>query len=394
MQKMTESIPPEAPLTGPRRESRITQPLTPATFAGDSIPPEGFAAYVRRPAPGLAALLASRLTAVVLIGFVLVYLQPILVPLVLALLLTFILLPVVKALTQRGVPAGIAILSAEAAAMLPLLGLILFFISTAGPLSQELPKYQTRLVFQANALIDYTLERVPEGPTRESLRRELSENLLPRLLNEGARFAQSSLGAVTTVLGSFFLTLLLTGFSLAEARRFREKFSEAYGTKHPLLGALDGIGRDVRTYIVAKTFISAITGLCVWLFLWACGVDFAAFWGLLAFPLNFIPTVGAVIASIPPILVALVDPALSGWMALAVIIGLGAVNGIIGAWLDPRYVGHAVKVSPLVVFVSMLVWGLLWGPIGAILAVPIMVSVKVICARFPALEPIATLMKG
>ena len=101
-----------------------------------------------------ASSVAHRLLALVLIGFVLVYFQPILVPLVLALLLAFLLLPGVRALTQRGWPTGLAIVVSEGVAMLPLLGLILFFISTAGPLSQELPKYQTRLVFEANALID------------------------------------------------------------------------------------------------------------------------------------------------------------------------------------------------------------------------------------------------
>lgn len=347
----------------------------------------------REPAPRTDGL-AGKLLALVLIGFVLVWLQPILVPLVLAVLLSFVLLPIVRGLVQRGWPTGLAIVVAEGAAMLPLLGLILFFISTAGPLSQELPKYQTRLVFEANALVDYAMERVGDGPARETLRRELTQDLLPRILNESARFAQRTLGTATTALGSFALTLLLAGFILAEAARFREKFTEAFGPANPLLGALVGIGRDVRVYLVAKSFISAVTGLCVWLFLWACGVDFAAFWGLLAFPLNFIPTVGAVVASIPPVLVALVDPAMSGWMAFFVVLGLMAINGVIGAWLDPRYVGHAVKVSPLVVFLSMLVWGALWGPVGMILAVPIMVSVKVICARVPALEPIATLMKG
>lgn len=341
-----------------------------------------------------ASSVAHRLLALVLIGFVLVYFQPILVPLVLALLLAFLLLPGVRALTERGWPTGLAILVSEGVAMLPLLGLILFFISTAGPLSQELPKYQTRLVFEANALIDWSMERIGDGPAREQLRQELTQDLLPRVLNESARMAQRTLGTATTALGSFALTLLLTGFILAEAARFREKFTEAYGPEHALLGALVGIGHDVRAYIVAKTFISALTGLCVGLFLWVCGVDFAAFWGLLAFPLNFIPTVGAVVASLPPVLVALVDPAMSGWMAGFVIIGLMAINGVIGAWLDPRYVGQAVKVSPLVVFLSMLIWGALWGPVGMILAVPIMVSVKVICARVPALEPIATLMKG
>lgn len=343
---------------------------------------------------GLSVVVASRLLIVGLLGFGLVYLQSILIPLVFALLLSFVLLPAVRWLTRRKVPSGVAIMACLTAAMLPLGGLILFFISTAGPLSQEMPKYQDRLVYETNHLIDWAATRIGDEETRETVRRELTENLLPRILDEGARMAQRTLGTATAALGAFALTLLLAGFCLAEAQRFREKFAEAYGGDHPLLDALKGIGHDVRAYLVAKTFISAVTGLCVGLFLWACGVDFAAFWGLLAFPLNFIPTVGAVVASLPPVLVALVDPALSGWMAFSVVVGLVAINGVIGAWLDPRYVGHAVKVSPLVVFGSMLVWGILWGPVGMILAVPIMVSVKVICARFPGLERIATLMKG
>lgn len=346
------------------------------------------------PSHPLSVVIAARLAVVVLIGLVLVYLQSILIPLVFALLLSFIMLPAVRFLTRRGMPGGLAIGGALTVAMLPLLGLILFFISTAGPLSQALPKYQNRLVSETNELIDWAAERVGDGPARETVRRELTQNLLPRMLNEGARMVQRTLGTATTLLGSFALTLLLAGFCLAEAQRFREKFTEAFGGDHPLLGALKGIGHDVRAYLVAKTLISAVTALAVGLFLWACGVDFAAFWGLLAFPLNFIPTVGAVVASLPPLLVAVVDPASSGWSIFAVVVGLVAINGVIGAWLDPRYVGHAVKVSPLVVFCSMLVWGILWGPVGMILAVPIMVSIKVICARFPALERIATLMKG
>lgn len=355
-----------------------------------AVPPDGG----ERPPPPLSMVIAARLAIVVLIGLVLVYLQSILIPLVFALLLSFLLLPAVRFLTRRGVPGGLAIGGALTVAMLPLLGLILFFISTAGPLSQALPKYQNRLVSETNGLIDWAAERVGDGPARETVRRELTQNLLPRMLNEGARMVQRTLGTATTLLGSFALTLLLAGFCLAEAQRFREKFSEAFGGDHPLLGALKGIGHDVRAYLVAKTLISAVTAVAVGLFLWACGVDFAAFWGLLAFPLNFIPTVGAVVASLPPVLVAIVDPASSGWSIFAVVVGLVAINGVIGAWLDPRYVGHAVKVSPLVVFGSMLVWGILWGPVGMILAVPIMVSIKVICARFPALERIATLMKG
>lgn len=348
----------------------------------------------RRDSAGLAWRVTGRLAALVLTGVVLITLRPILIPLVLAILLSFLVLPLVAWMTRRGVPGALAIIGAETAATLPFLGLFLVFSATVGPVSQALPKYKDRLIYQANQTIEAIVDRVGDTEQREVVRREIGENLLPGAFSGVVQFFQDGVSAATTAVGYLFLTLLLCGFILVEGRRFHEKFEEAYGANHPLLAALQGIGHDVRVYVVAKTLISALTGFFVWIFLELCDVDFAVFWGLLAFPLNFVPTVGAIVASLPPIVVAMVDPAMTAWGATGVAIGLLAINGAIGSVLDPRYVGQAVKVSPLVVFLSMLVWGTLWGPIGMILAVPIMVSVKVVCARIPALEPIATLMKG
>ena len=337
---------------------------------------------------------AARLLALVLAGVILQYLQPILVPLVLAMLLSFLIFPLVDGLTERGLPGGLAIGVGELVAMLPVLGVILVSIVTVGPLSNALPKYQVRLTQQVERVVDAGLERVSNKKLRQSVRRELSENIVPEVMAQGVVFAQASLRTVSTGLGYYLMTILFSVFILLEGRRFQEKFREAYGPNHPLLSALQGIGEDVRAYVVAKTWISALTGLFFFLLLEAFEVDFALFWGLLAFPLNFIPTVGAILASVPPILIAMIDPETSAWTGMWVSIGLMTVNVLIGTIIDPRFVGSAVKLSPLVVLLSMLVWGLLWGPIGMILAVPIMVSVKVVCSRIPALEPVATLMRG
>ncbi|MCA9545973.1 MAG: AI-2E family transporter [Myxococcales bacterium] len=338
---------------------------------------------------------AMVLAVPVLAGLLLVHLKAILMPLVLAILVAFVLLPFVGWLVRRRVPEGVAILVAEGVGTLPVLGLGLVFASTVGPLTDALPKYQAGLEKQITQKLDQALDLMRVTPKRKAeVRLELGQRTLPEALQQGFAVARSGLGAATTALGYFFLTLVFSAFILLEGRRLREKFAEAFGEGHALLAALDGIGHDVRVYVVAKTLISALTGVCVFVFLELMKVDFALFWGLLAFPLNFIPTVGAVVASVPPILVVLVDPELSTWHATGVVVGLLVINGAIGSVLDPRYVGHRVKLSPLVVFLSMLIWFQLWGPVGAILAVPIMVSIKVICARVPALEPVATLMKG
>ncbi len=336
----------------------------------------------------------TRLGVLVLGGFMLVYLRPILVPIVFAGLLSFLLLPLVSALVRRGLSFHMSILIAECVATLPVLAVIFIFATTVGPLKDALPKYQQGLTRQINRGIENILERVESVEQRKKVREVISRNLLPKILSEGVQLIQVSFQTVTTLMGYVFLTLLISLFMLLEAPRFREKFLEAFGEEHPVNASLAGIGRDVRAYVVAKTAMSVLTAFFVWGFLELLSVDFSLFWGLLALSLNFIPTVGAVIASIPPIVIALVDPLLSIWTTIGLTLGLLLIHGIIGSLLDPRFVGQTVKLSPLVVFLSMLIWGLLWGPVGMLLAVPMMVSVKVICTRIPALEPIAILMRG
>ena len=130
---------------------------------------------------------------------------------------------------------------------------------------------------------------------------------------------------------------------------------------------------------LSQTFISALA-IAVWIFLELADVDFALFWGLIAFPLNFIPTVGAFVASFL-ILLASIDPTHSAWSTVGVAIVGHAQRGF-GAVLDPRYVGSAVRVSPLVVFLSVLIWGVVQSD-RYDLAVPIMVCLKVVCGRVP-----------
>ncbi|MEE2788334.1 MAG: AI-2E family transporter [Myxococcota bacterium] len=335
-----------------------------------------------------------RVGAFTIVGFMVAWFKVILIPLVFAALLSFLIKPMVDWLFARKIPLTPAILLSELVATLPLLALALIFLATAGPLSQQLPKYQEQIVLRVDQSIDVALDQVGRPEEKAALKKEITKNLLPRALDESANVIQSTLSTATTALGAFLLILLLSGFMLNEASRFRSKLTAAFGKEHPVVGALDGIGGDVRRYVVTKTLICALTGFAVWVFLELCDVDFAAFWGLLAFPLNFIPTVGAVAASIPPIVLAAIDPAQSVMSTWVVILGLLGINGFIGSVLDPRVVGHAVKLSPLVVFVSMLVWGVLWGPVGMILAVPIMVSIKVVLSRISHLKHYAMLMEG
>ena len=327
-------------------------------------------------------------------GVILVYLKSILVPLVLAILLAFLLTPLVQRLMGWGIPKSISVICAELCAIIVIMGIFFTFTLTVGPLSRALPKYKTALVQELREGVRWGSNFVTSEQMRTIIRTETNENILPKLIDQGVLLTQVGFKATTSALSYFFLTLILSAFLLLEARRLRSNLREAYGSHHPLLRSIDDIGVDVRAYVVAKTVISSGTGFAVWVILSLAGVDFALFWALLAFPLNFIPTVGAIVASFPPIIIALIDPELGTASFLFVVLGLGAVNGFIGSVIDPRYVGQKVKLSALVVLLSMLLWGIIWGPIGMILAVPLMVSLKVVCSYTKGLAPLAIVLRG
>ena len=133
-----------------------------------------------------------------------------------------------------------------------------------------------------------------------------------------------------------------------------------------------------------------MTGLIVTTMLWSLGVDFPILWGLLAFLLNYVPTIGSIIAAIPPVLLALVQLGLGP--ALGVAIGFVAINVIMGNAVEPRFMGRGLGLSTLVVFLSLVVWGWILGPVGMLLSVPLTMTAKIALEANPETEWIAHLL--
>ena len=342
----------------------------------------------------VASRLTFRLAAVAMIMLGLHFGRPLLMPALLAMLLAILVHPVVASLRARRVPDIIAVLAGQLVATLPVLFLALLFAATAPGIMKRLPEYQTLVAQSAHQALEAVASILGNIADRETLEENLRTKVLPQVLESGAHILRGGVEALGSGIGALFMMLLINLFILLEGAAIRARIVEAYGTSNAITSSLDGIGRDVRAYVLAKTMLSALTALCVWGVLAALHVDFALFWGLLAFPLNFIPTVGAILASVPPMVIALIQPELSLTQGLWVVGALIAINGVIGSFLDPKFVGSAVKLSALVVFLSMALWFLIWGPFGAILAVPIMVSVKVICSHVRGLERVAVLLSG
>jgi predicted PurR-regulated permease PerM len=131
----------------------------------------------------------------------------------------------------------------------------------------------------------------------------------------------------------------------------------------------------VHSYLAIKAAISLLTGLVIFVWLTILGVDYAVLWGLIAFLLNFIPTVGSFIAAVPAVLLALVQ--LGVFEACLTLAGFVVVNLIMGNVLEPRWMGRGLNLSPLVVFVSLVLWGWVLGPVGMLLSIPLTIMLKI-----------------
>lgn len=211
--------------------------------------------------------------------------------------------------------------------------------------------------------------------------------------------AQQNLGAliggiaagIMSLAGNAGMVAIYVVFLLLEQRFFNAKmkmmFPDAAKRKR-VQEVLDHIQRQIRQYIYLKTLVSALTGILSWAILVWVGVDYAPFWALLIFILNFIPTIGSLVAIMLPTLLALVQFDTFG--PFLILLGsLGAVQMLIGNVLDPRLTGSSLNLSPLVVILALSLWGQIWGVIGMFLSVPITVIGMIVLANIPATRPIA-----
>ena len=209
------------------------------------------------------------------------------------------------------------------------------------------------------------------GKGIENVDKILSEYVDPAAL---MRLTASLLSGLGSALSNIFLILLIVTFILLEAPNFPAKLKAAFGSRmlkaRPFMQFID----DINHYVVVKTGVSVSTGILTGVWLAVLGVDFPVLWGFLSFLLNYVPSLGVVIAAVPAVLLALVQYGLG--RALLVAIGYLAVNIVVGSILEPRIVGRGVGLSTLVVFLSLVLWGSIFGLVGMVLCVPITMTLK------------------
>ncbi len=219
-------------------------------------------------------------------------------------------------------------------------------------------------------------------------------SLAGRLGDWASGIASQVLSAAGTTLGMTVLVFFLTLLMLSEGPNWREKMTTVLDApaRRNAMDSVQVIGDRLRRYLLARTVLGLITAVLYGVWLWLFGVDLLVVWALLAYLLNYIPTLGSLVAGVLPVLYAFVQKDLGS--AVAVGTGIFVIEQVMGNYIDPRVQGQQVSLSPLVVLITLLVWGWIWGIAGAILAVPITIAGMIICAHVGPLRPFALMLSN
>jgi len=210
------------------------------------------------------------------------------------------------------------------------------------------------------------------------------------------QLASNFAAAATGIVGNAGIILIYVLFLMIEQRSFDQKMKAMFadsGREDEFRALLNHMQRQIQSYLWIKTLMSLLTGAISYVILLAVGVDFAAFWAFVIFLLNYIPTIGSMLGVIFPALLTLVQFT-TPVPFIIVVAALGVTQMTIGNFIEPRVMGSTLNLSPLVVILSLVIWGSLWGIVGAILCVPITVIGMIVFAHFESTRPIAVLLSG
>ena len=317
----------------------------------------------------------------VAVGVVLKYAGAAILPLIIAWLFSFLIGPLVNFMTDRKVPATLAVFIV----LICLVGVIYlsgtFLYTRLTAFAAAYPKYHSRMT----ELI-------------ATLTSQLNLGFDPLAgINWGqnvGRFLVTLSGSIFAFASKLVLVVIFLFFILLGKPFFKYKIRKTFpdDRANQLSQITLSITGQIRRYLSWQFLISFCTGCLVWLALSLIGVDFAVTWGALAFFLNFIPTVGSIVASIPPILLALVQFYPNFWPGVIAFFALLSIQLSIGNGIAPKVLGDQLNLSPVVILLSLLFWGWLWGIVGALLSIPITAAIKIVCENIEPLQPISVMM--
>jgi len=306
----------------------------------------------------------------------------IIVPFLLAIFLAVISAPPLFWLERKGIPQWLAMLIVLAGIVALGFGVTALVGTSINSFSQEIPVYNARLKEQFGGLISWLSDRGVQI-SREQIFGYLNPGKAMQLVGD----IFNSFGGVLT---NAFLILVTVVFILFEAHSFPQKLRAVVDDPETKLARFSQFSENIKRYLAIKTLTSLGTGIGVSVWLTVVGVDYPVLWGLLAFLLNYVPNIGSIIAAVPAALFTVVQ--LGPVSALWVVAGYLVINILFGTVLEPRYMGRGLGLSTLVVFLSLVFWGWVLGPVGMLLSVPLTMTLKIALGSHQETQWIAVIL--
>ncbi len=329
--------------------------------------------------------IARALIVTAAIAIVVIFLEltaSIVAPMLLAVFIAIVVTPPLRWMRRFGMPKWAA-LAFVVFVILDVGSLfLLVFTGALEGFRDSLPGYRERFVLLSDQFGSW-LEAIGMAGSREAVPDVLDPDKVSYLV-------RIVLSNVSGIFGTGLLILLAVVFMLLEAPSLPAKLKTAFHFTEESEARLRRVLNGVTQYMAIKSLTSLATALCVWLWLWLLGIDFAVLWALLAFLLNFIPFVGALLMMIPAVLVALVQTDLSTTLLVAA--GYLVINTVIGSILEPKLMGRGLGISTLAVFLSLLFWGWVLGTVGVFLSVPLTMALMIALEASPQTRPMAILL--
>ena len=306
--------------------------------------------------------------------------EEIAVPFLLAVFIATIAATPVFWLNRFRVPIGLAIAMTIAGIIVLLSGVGAIVAQSVRQFRENLPEYEAKLSTAIDAAVKTAADL---GFPLDSIQNQIEPSSVLELVG-------NTLMGFGSTLGNGFFILLTVIFILAEAASFPRKLRDVLDRPEQDLPHFEKFAVTVNRYIAIKTSVSFATGFLVWLALTIIGVDFPVLWGLLAFLLNYVPTIGSLIAAVPAVIFAFLQ--LDATIAIVTAAIYAAINVVMGNVIEPRFMGRGLGLLTLVVFLSLVFWNWMLGPVGMLLSVPLTMTVKIALEANPGTQWIAHLL--
>jgi len=292
---------------------------------------------------------------------------PILNPFFLSCFIAILCGPIVTRLVALRLPVILAISLVLGIVFLLSVLLGSLISSSIEDFSSQLPMYRERLLAQSTEILGM-LDRFGVEASKQSLANMLDPGVAMQL-------AANTLSGLGGALANTFLITLTVVFMLLESHMFPRKIRHAFIDGEESLARFNHFVKSVNRYLAIKSVVSLATGIMIGVIVKACNVDYPVLWGVLAFLLNYVPNIGSILAGMPAVLLAFVQH--GSITALVLISGYSVVNIIMGNIIEPRFMGRGLGLSTLIVFLSLIFWGWVLGPVGMLLSIPLTMIVKI-----------------